>query len=186
MLRPSRLLFVSSDAEHQGALRLVISYLYQDAAVFDNRKPESSESETAATCFSRSPTSSGKGRSSSSETTVLEPNRVKERREQLSSMRSRSGAADERADAEELAHGTIELTMDPWDEWAEGEDEAAAGFGSFGGAYGSPGKYDGAGLDRLMGVMAAARTLELYRLQVFLGTSGCAVSVGILWTVRNC
>lgn len=79
-------------------------------------------------------------------------------------MRSRAGLPDAEA-AEELglSHGTVETSLNPWD---DEEHEAAAGFGSFGGAYGSDGKYDGAGLDRLMRLMAAARTLELTRLQV--------------------
>lgn len=114
--------------------------------------------------FDRSPRPlSEKDRSSPPESTVPGPDRVRERREQLWSMRSKAGAGSR--DGEEM-HGTMEATMDPWDEGGEGEDEAAAGFGSFGSAYGNPGKYDGAGLDRLMGVMAAARTLELERLQV--------------------
>lgn len=88
-------------------------------------------------------------------------------------MRSKAGAATgagEGGAEEGLGHGTMELPMDPWEEVGQGEDESAAGFGSFGGAYGSEGKYDGAGLDRLMGVMAAARTLELNRLQVCPGS----------------
>ena len=100
---------------------------------------------------------------------LSQPDRVRDRRERLSSIRSKAGAtaAGGEGGAEDgLAHGTMELPMDPWEEVGEGEDESAAGFGSFGGAYGSEGKYDGAGLDRLMGVMAAARILELNRLQV--------------------
>lgn len=59
------------------------------------------------------------------------------------------------------------MSGDPWDEGGEGEHETAAGFGSLGSAYGSNGApYDGAGLDRLMRLMAAARTLKLPRLQV--------------------
>lgn len=94
------------------------------------------------------------------------PDRMRERRERLLSIRSRAGVANKDVGGE-IVHGTKEAKMNPWeDEEDDGEDEAAAGFGSFGGAYGGSGKYDGAGLDRLMAVMAAARTLGLSRLQV--------------------
>lgn len=133
------------------ALQLVVSYLYEDTGVFDKRKRETT-------------TPPQKGRVFTKETPSVETSRAKERRGQLFSMRSRAGAGG--SSGEEMAHGVLDATMEAWDERGEGEDEAAAGFGSFGGAYGSYGSYDGSGLDRLMGVMAAARTLKLVRLQV--------------------
>ena len=95
---------------------------------------------------------------------------MRERRERLS-MRARARSTG--GGGEEMSHGTIKATMEPFEGemhghgYGYGEDETAAGFGSFGNAYGSPGEYDGAGLDRLMAVMAAARKLGLTRLQVF-------------------
>lgn len=111
----------------------------------------SSSSFSASTSFNTNGDSSKRSGSS----------RTRDRRDH---MRSRAGLPD--SDGEELGHGTVETSLNPWD---EEEHEAAAGFGSFGGAYGSDGKYDGAGLDRLMRLMAAARTLELTRLQVCVG-----------------
>eukprot|EP00904_Undaria_pinnatifida_P009351 jgi/Undpi1/5546/HiC_scaffold_2.g00823.m1 len=149
------------------ALQLVISYLYQDAGVFDKPKPGADETSS----HPRSPTGASgkaKGRSRGDWAATSQPDRLRDRRERLWAMRVKTGAASEDCidNAEEgLAHGTMEVSMDPWDEVGEGEDESAAGFGSFGGAYGSEEKYDGAGLDRLMGVMAAARVLKLNRLQ---------------------
>ncbi|CAM9734945.1 unnamed protein product, partial [Laminaria digitata] len=144
------------------ALQLVVSYLYQDAGVFDKPKPGTNEPRFEPSSFPRSPTTAP------TVAQQAQPDRVRDRRERLSEIRSKAGAAalGRGGGAEEgLKHGTMELPMDPWEEVGEGEDESAAGFGSFGGAYGSEGKYDGAGLDRLMGVMAAARVLELNRLQ---------------------
>lgn len=88
-----------------------------------------------------------------------------------------------------------------WQERGEGEGEVAAGFGSFGGGGGGDGRsgreapYDGLALDRLMGVMAAARTLKLTRLQVRMGgragrnqdnfvTFACCYSTVVNWANR--
>lgn len=143
------------------ALQLVVSYLYEDAGVFDKRKRET---VGAASFFTEHTAPPQKGRFWSKETPSAETSRARERRGQLFSLRSRAGGGG--SSGEELAHGVADVTMEAWDERGEGEDEAAAGFGSFGGAYGSYGSYDGSGLDRLMGVMAAARALKLFRLQV--------------------
>lgn len=155
---------------HQDALQLVICYLYQDAGVFDKQSTETAaenanvkvnvnDNESEGAPFLAS--SSSLKTHGDSTTRSSEPNRARDRRDHILSMRSRAGLPD--ADAEELTHGTAEMSLNPW---GDGEHEAAAGFGSFGGAYGSSGKYDGAGLDRLMRLMAAARTLKLSRLQV--------------------
>lgn len=142
----------------QDALQLVICYLYQDAGVFDKPKPETSEADRDYK-YENASFSGNTGDAAQSE-----PNRARDRRDRLFSIRSKAGVTDE--DDEQLKHGTAEMSMNPWDEGDEGEHETAAGFGSFGGAYGGNGKYDGAGLDRLMRLMAAARTLKLTRLQV--------------------
>ncbi|CAN0414934.1 unnamed protein product, partial [Ectocarpus sp. 8 AP-2014] len=139
------------------ALQLVICYLYQDAGVFDKPKPETAEADRDYKYEGAS--FSGNTRDAAQS----EPNRARDRRDRLFSIRSKAGVTDE--DDEQLKHGTAEMSMNPWDEGDEGEHETAAGFGSFGGAYGGNGKYDGAGLDRLMRLMAAARTLKLTRLQ---------------------
>lgn len=152
----------------QDALQLVICYLYQDAGVFDKPKPESADTDRDYN-YEAASLSGNPGDAAQSE-----PNRARDRRDRLSSMRSKAGVKDE--DDEQLKHGTAEMSMNPWDEGDEGEHETAAGFGSFGGAYGGNGEYDGAGLDRLMRLMAAARTLKLTRLQV--GAAG--------WFCRCC
>ncbi|CAM9161207.1 unnamed protein product [Ectocarpus sp. 12 AP-2014] len=139
------------------ALQLVICYLYQDAGVFDKPKPETAETDRDYK-YEDASYSGNTGDAAQSE-----PNRTRDRRDRLLSIRSKAGVTDE--DDEQLKHGTAEMSMNPWDEGDEGEHETAAGFGSFGGAYGGNGKYDGAGLDRLMRLMAAARTLKLTRLQ---------------------
>lgn len=125
--------------------------------MFEKQKPETAtqgqdKTGTGESSFSFS--TSTKGNSPKRP----ESSRARDRRDH---MRSRAGLPD--ADAEELGHGTVETSLNPWD---DEEHEAAAGFGSFGGAYGSDGKYDGAGLDRLMRLMSAARILKLTRLQV--------------------
>lgn len=158
---------------HQDALQLVICYLYQDARVFDNHATEAAENNTVTVNDNDSKGApvvvSGSCKTTRGDSTRLEPDRARDRRDHISSMRSRAGLPN--AYAEELTHGTAEMSLDPW---GDGEHEAAAGFGSFGGAYGSSGKYDGAGLDRLMSLMAAARTLKLDRLQV--STAAASVS----------
>ena len=133
----------------------MICYLYQGAGVFDKQTPDAGN---AGGSFPASSSSNTHGDPPLSTLDPSESNRAKERRDH---MRSRAGLPQ--ADGEELSHGTVETSLNPWD---EGEHEAAAGFGSFGSAYGGDGKYDGAGLDRLMRLMAAARTLKLPRLQV--------------------
>lgn len=145
----------------QDALQLVICYLYQDAGVFDKPKPETAEADHRDYTYEDASLSGNPGDAAQSD---REPNRARDRRDRLFSLRSKAGVTDE--DDEQLKHGTAEMSMNPWDEGDEGEHETAAGFGSFGGAYGGNGKYDGAGLDRLMRLMAAARTLKLTRLQV--------------------
>ncbi|CAN0044765.1 unnamed protein product, partial [Ectocarpus fasciculatus] len=142
------------------ALQLVICYLYQDAGVFDKPKPETAEADHRDYTYEDASLSGNPGDAAQSD---REPNRARDRRDRLFSLRSKAGVTDE--DDEQLKHGTAEMSMNPWDEGDEGEHETAAGFGSFGGAYGGNGKYDGAGLDRLMRLMAAARTLKLTRLQ---------------------
>lgn len=144
----------------------MICYLYQDDGVFDNQATEAGESTKVTVNDNESKgapvvVSSSSNTTGGNSTTRLKPDRARDRRDHISSMRSRAGLPN--AYAEELTHGTAEMSLDPW---GDGEHEAAAGFGSFGGAYGSSGKYDGAGLDRLMSLMAAARTLKLDRLQV--------------------
>lgn len=126
--------------------------------MFEKQKPET---ETATQNETKASTGVGVESSFSFDTERSEPeaSRARDRRDH---MRSRAGLPD--ADtAEELTHCTVETSLNPWD---DEELEAAAGFGSFGGAYGSDGTYDGAGLDRLMRLMSAARTLKLTRLQV--------------------
>ncbi|CAM9098845.1 unnamed protein product [Ascophyllum nodosum] len=176
------------------ALQLLIAYLYQDAGVFDKQQ-EKQQTPTRdkdgveevlvpapapAVAAAAAPGSSSSLASSPSahfpSPTSLddnaslrrEPDRMRERRERLS-MRARARSTG--GGGEEMSHGTIKATMEPFEGemhghgYGYGEDETAAGFGSFGNAYGSPGEYDGAGLDRLMAVMAAARKLGLTRLQ---------------------
>lgn len=158
---------------HQDTLQLVICYLYQDAGVFDKQTTEAAgyvklrANDNGSTDAPSLVSSSFKTTGGDSKTRS-EPARGRERRDHISSMRSKVGLPN--ADAEEVTHGTAEMPLDPW---GDGEHEAAAGFGSFGGAYGSSGKYDGAGLDRLMSLMSAARRLKLGRLQV---STGVAVS----------
>lgn len=68
----------------------------------------------------------------------------------------------------------VDTPEEAWQERGEGDWVEAAGFGSFGGGGGGLGtgrgsveeSYDGLALNRLMGVMAVARTLDLTRLQV--------------------
>lgn len=155
---------------HQDALQLVICYLYQDAGVFEKQTAEAAQNVNVGVSVngnaSKGPpvlaSNSFKTETTGESTTRSEPDRARDRRDHILSMRSRAGLPN--ADGEELAHGTAATSLDPW---GDGEHEAAAGFGSFGGAYGSSGKYDGAGLDRLMSLMSAARTLKLGRLQVY-------------------
>ncbi|CAN0548825.1 unnamed protein product, partial [Ectocarpus sp. 12 AP-2014] len=94
------------------ALQLVICYLYQDAGVFDKPKPETAETDRdykyEDTSFS----------GNTGDAAQSEPNRARNRRDRLFSMRSKAGVTDE--DDEQLKHGTAEMSMNPWDEGDEG------------------------------------------------------------------
>lgn len=92
----------------------------------------------------------------------------------------------------------VDTPEEAWQERGEGDWVEAAGFGSFGGGGGglragggSVGEsYDGLALDRLMGVMAVARTLKLTRLQVeynySLFTPRNGVQYAECWLIKAC
>lgn len=151
--------------------------------MFDKRKPEVEETAAAAaegafSSFSRHSSPLVKSSSPNTESAAesSEPtNQARERRGRQWSIRSKAGRGGSGGD--DLTHGTIEMGTNPWDDdkGEEKEDEAAAGFGNFGGTLNASsgggngdgtGEYYGAGLDRLMRVMAASRKLNLVRLEV--------------------
>lgn len=157
----------------QAALRLVISYLYEEVRLFDRKKTE-------ATSAPKCPTPA-ESRRQQQHRAWLQQRRHDRQDQEVNSAAivgdqdghqdiSLNGAV--KTDMSTLDGYEVDTHEEAWQERGEGDWEEAAGFGSFGGGGGhfSGGggevRYDGFALDRLMGVMAAARTLQLKRLQV--------------------